>query len=218
MDQQIAQMRLDYRQQALSEQDVSPEPLAQFRRWFDEAVAAGLPEPNAMTVTSVAADGRPSARIVLLKDLDARGLVFYTNYTSRKGRELLAHPHTALVFYWAELERQVRIEGRVEVIDPAESDAYFQSRPRGSQIGAHVSPQSEVIADREVLATRQAELEARFVEGLIPRPEHWGGLRVCPERFEFWQGRPSRLHDRLCYRLTAASEGTPLWVLERLAP
>jgi pyridoxamine 5'-phosphate oxidase len=209
----IADMRKEYALNGLSEADVAAEPIAQFGRWFDQALAARLPEPNAMVLVSVGADGQPSARVVLLKGLDARGFVFYTNYESRKGRELDAGGRAALVFFWAELERQVRVEGVAERVSPEESDAYFASRPPGSRIGAAASPQSQVIAGRAELERRVAELSAQHPEGDIARPAHWGGYRVRPAVVEFWQGRPSRLHDRIRYRL---DEGA--WAVERLAP
>ena len=198
----------------LSEADLAPDPFAQFQAWFDTALAAGLPEPNAMTLATATPDGRPSARMVLIKGVDPRGFVFYTNYESRKGRELEANPWAALVFYWPELERQIRIEGRVERVAAEESDAYFASRPLGSRLGAWASPQSQVIPGRDVLEARLRDLEARFASGDVPRPPHWGGYRVVPEAVEFWQGRPSRLHDRLRY--TRQADGR--WAIERLAP
>ncbi len=198
----------------LSEADLAPDPFAQFQAWFDTALAAGLPEPNAMTLATATPDGRPSARMVLIKGVDSRGFVFYTNYESRKGRELEANPWAALVFYWPELERQIRIEGRVERVAAEESDAYFASRPLGSRLGAWASPQSQVIPGRDVLEARLRDLEARFASGDVPRPPHWGGYRVVPEAVEFWQGRPSRLHDRLRY--TRQADGR--WAIERLAP
>ena len=198
----------------LSEADLAPDPFAQFQAWFDTALAAGLPEPNAMTLDTATPDGRPSARMVLIKGVDPRGFVFYTNYESRKGRELEANPWAALVFYWPELERQIRIEGRVERVAAEESDAYFASRPLGSRLGAWASPQSQVIPGRDVLEARLRDLEARFASGDVPRPPHWGGYRVVPEAVEFWQGRPSRLHDRLRY--TRQADGR--WAIERLAP
>ncbi|HEV2220981.1 MAG TPA: pyridoxamine 5'-phosphate oxidase, partial [Casimicrobiaceae bacterium] len=179
---------------------------------FDEAVAAAVPEPNAMTLASVDGAGRPAARIVLLKGVDERGLVFYTNYESRKGRELAAGRHACLLFFWVELERQVRVEGVVERVSDAQSDAYFAMRPRASQLGAWASPQSAAIAGRDWLLAQYAACEARF-PGAVPRPAHWGGIRVIPDRFEFWQGRLSRLHDRLEWR--RADEG---WIIDRLAP
>ncbi len=206
-------MRVSYQRDSLDEARAADEPLAQFTAWFDEAVAAGVTEPNAMTLATVGPDGRPSTRIVLMKGFDARGVVFYTNYRSRKARELEAHPFVALQFHWVELERVVRIEGRVERTTPAESDAYFASRPVGSRIGAWASPQSEVIANREVLVSNADAASARYGEN-PPRPEHWGGYRVLPEVWEFWQGRTSRLHDRLRYRLAPNGD----WVRERLAP
>ncbi len=206
-------MRLSYERDALDEARAADEPLAQFTAWFDEACATGVAEPNAMTVATVGPDGRPSTRIVLLKGFDEAGLVFFTNYRSRKARELEAHPFVALQFHWGELERVVRIEGRAERTDPAESDAYFASRPLGSRIGAWASPQSEVIASREVLAGNAAAASERYGDD-PPRPEHWGGYRVRPEVWEFWQGRTSRLHDRLRYRLLPDGN----WVRERLAP
>ncbi len=206
-------MRLSYERDSLDEASAAGEPLPQFTAWFHQAVAAGVAEPNAMTVATVGPDGRPSTRIVLLKGFDERGLVFYTNYRSRKGRELAAHPFAALQFHWVELERVVRVEGRGERTTPAESDAYFASRPAGSRIGAWASPQSEVIANREVLAANAAAASARYGDD-PPRPGHWGGYRVLPEVWEFWQGRTSRLHDRLRYRLLP--DGS--WVRERLAP
>lgn len=209
----IAEMRKDYTLNGLSEADVAPDPLAQFQIWFDQALAASLPEPNAMVLATVGASGQPSARVVLLKGLDARGFVFYTNYASRKGQELDAGARAALVFYWAELERQVRVEGGVERVSAAESDAYFASRPLGSRVGAAASPQSQVIADRAALERRVAELAALHADGAIARPGQWGGYCVRPTVVEFWQGRPSRLHDRIRYRL---DEGA--WVVERLAP
>lgn len=209
----ISDLRRNYTLSGLTEAEADLDPFVQFRRWFDQALAAQLPEPNAMTVATVGADGRPAARVVLLKGVDERGFVFYTNYDSRKAAELTIHPYAALLFYWPELERQVRIEGGVAKVAEAESDAYFASRPRGSQLGAWTSPQSQVIAGREVLDQRLEQLTAEFAGRDVPRPPHWGGFRVVPDVFEFWQGRPSRLHDRLRYR----RDGNQ-WLRERLAP
>jgi pyridoxamine 5'-phosphate oxidase len=209
----IADLRQDYRQAALLEADADRDPIVQFQTWFDAAVAAELPEPNAMTLATATPDGIPSARIVLLKGVDDRGFVFFTNYNSNKGQEILANPQAAIVFLWTELERQVRIQGRVEQIAAAESDEYFYSRPPGSRLGAWASEQSAVIPDRSVLDDRLTELQTTYADQEIPRPEHWGGFRVMPTVIEFWQGRSSRLHDRLRYQLI---EGT--WVVDRLSP
>lgn len=209
----LAAMRENYTAGQLLEQQVAESPFVQFEHWFAEAKTAGLYEPNAMTVVSVNAEGQPSARMVLLKGFSEDGLVFYTHYHSQKAREMLATGKVAVVFFWGPLERQVRIEGDVRKASAAVSDAYFASRPRGSQLGAHVSPQSEVIPNRAYLEARQAALTAQF-EGLeIPRPEDWGGLVIVPRMFEFWQGRPSRLHDRIRYERTAEN-----WRYHRLAP
>ena len=208
----LSDQRKSYERDALEEGDAASDPLHQFQAWMDEAFAAKVPEPNAMTLATVGADGRPSTRIVLIKGFDARGIVWFTNYDSRKGRELAAHPFGALQFHWVELERVVRIEGNVERVDEAESDAYFASRPLDSRIGAWASPQSEVIASRGVLVANAAKVAARFL-GHPPRPPHWGGFRLQPDNWEFWQGRKSRLHDRLRYRLDGGA-----WVRERLAP
>jgi pyridoxamine 5'-phosphate oxidase len=211
---QLPELRKEYSQAGLSEADVDPDPIRQFRRWFDEAVAAGVPEPNAMTLATATPDGAPSARIVLLKDLSEAGFAFYTNYNGRKAREIAANPRAALVFYWLSMERQVRVEGSVEKTSPAESDAYFRTRPLGARIGARVSPQSEVLPDRAALERRIEEVTAEFADGDVPRPAWWGGYRLRPEAIEFWQGRPSRLHDRLLYR----RQPTGAWQMVRLAP
>ncbi len=210
----IADLRQEYMFRGLDEADVDPDPFVQFRIWFDQAVAAQVPEPNAMTLATAGADCRPSARLVLLKGFDASGFVFYTNYESRKARELAANPWAALVFFWPQLARQVRIEGRVEPVAPHESDAYFQSRPRGSQLGAWASHQSQVISSRAVLDQRMQELTAAYQAHPVPRPPYWGGYRLAPTLVEFWQGRPNRLHDRLRYR--RLEDGG--WLIERLAP
>ena len=209
-DRSVADLRRDYAQAGLDESELAPSWLEQFDRWFGQA--GGLVEPNAVVLATATPEGVPSARTVLLKAYDERGLVVFTNLTSRKAREALTNPVATLLFSWVELERQVAVEGRVEQVDRAETEAYFRSRPRGSQLGAWVSRQSQVIADREVLTTRLAELEARF-DADVPVPDFWGGLRVVPSSVEFWQGRPSRLHDRLRFR---RSDGD--WVVERLSP
>lgn len=211
----FAELRKDYMRNELNESGVADNPLSQFTVWMNEALHAGLPEPNAMTLATVGLDLKPSSRVVLLKSFDQRGFVFYTNYHSRKGRQIEVNPQVALSFFWAELERQVRIEGRVELTSADESDAYYLSRPEGARLGAHASPQSSPIPNRDLLETRLRELELLYADQDIPRPNHWGGYRVVPERFEFWQGRASRLHDRIVY-LRSETEG--LWSKQRLAP
>ena len=209
----LPDLRQSYDRSTLDRDDLPADPLDLFAAWFADAQAAGVPEPNAMTLATATPEGRPSARIVLLKGADARGFSFYTNHESRKGRELDAHPFAALVFWWGPLERQVRIEGRVERVGAAEANAYYASRPRGSRLGAWASPQSMEIPDRSVLDRRLAEAEAAHPAD-VPRPAFWGGYRVIAEAVEFWQGRPSRLHDRFLYRRDAAGAWTPV----RLAP
>ena len=211
----LAQLRKSYGRAELDEHHSEADPLRQFERWLAEAIDAQLPEPNAMTLATVGGDLRPSTRIVLIKGFDARGIVWYTNYDSRKGQELAGNPYAALQFHWVELERVVRIEGVVEKAGADESDAYFASRPLDSRIGAWASPQSEVIAGREVLVKNAALAAARFMLS-PPRPPHWGGYRLVPDRWEFWQGRKSRLHDRLRYRRDDGASDQ--WVRERLAP
>ena len=208
----IASLRKSYEKAELDENASAPEPLAQFRLWFDQAVHGQLPEPNTMTLATVGTEGRPSTRVVLIKGFDERGIVWYTNYESRKGRELAVQPFAALQFHWVELERVVRIEGRVEKISAEESDAYFHSRPLDSRLGAWASPQSQVISSRAVLVKAAAEAALRHALQ-PPRPPHWGGYRLAPDSWEFWQGRKSRLHDRLRYRLEGGA-----WLRERLAP
>ncbi len=208
----IAALRKSYERAELDEAASDADPLQQFDKWLREAIAAQLPEPNAMTLATVGAEGRPSTRVVLIKGYDARGIVWYTNYDSRKGRELAANPHAALQFHWVELERVVRIEGRVGLASAEESDAYYATRPLDSRLGAWASPQSQVIGSRAVLVANAAKAAAKH--GLHPpRPPHWGGYRLVPHAWEFWQGRKSRLHDRLRYRQDGSA-----WVRERLAP
>jgi pyridoxamine 5'-phosphate oxidase len=202
-----------YSDTTLDENTVDPDPLILFQRWLDEAIAAGIHLPEAMTLATTTVDGRPSARLVLLKQADPRGFVFFTNYNSAKARDLDSNPQAALVFYWPQFERQVRVEGRVERTSAKESDAYFKRRPRASQIGALASPQSEVVAFREVLEQRFRELENLYEGREVDRPEHWGGYRLLPNRIEFWKGRPSRLHDRILYERQGDT-----WSIKRLAP
>jgi pyridoxamine 5'-phosphate oxidase len=209
----ISQLRKSYERAELSEDASQADPLQQFDQWLKEAIAAEVPEPNAMTVATVANNLRPSTRVVLIKDYDARGITWFTNYDSRKGQELAGNPFAALQFHWVELERVVRIEGRVERISDEESDAYFKSRPLDSRIGAWASPQSQVISGRSVLVANAAKYAAQFLLQ-PPRPPHWGGYRLLPDRWEFWQGRKSRLHDRLRYTL----DDQKIWQRERLAP
>ncbi|MGU7772198.1 pyridoxamine 5'-phosphate oxidase [Burkholderia sp. MR1-5-21] len=211
----LADLRINYSRASLDEADATPNPFAQFDRWFKEALAAKLPEPNTMTLATVGENGRPSARIVLIKGVDERGFVFFTNYESRKGHDLAANPYAALLFYWIELERQVRIEGRIEKTTDEESDRYFASRPIGSRIGAWASEQSAVIDSRATLEAREKEISARYGDD-PPRPPHWGGYRLVPDSLEFWQGRPSRLHDRLLYTRDAAAQHG--WTISRLSP
>ncbi|AOJ63619.1 pyridoxamine 5'-phosphate oxidase [Burkholderia multivorans] len=211
----LADLRINYSRASLDEADAAPSPFAQFDRWFKEALDAKLPEPNTMTLATVGENGRPSARIVLIKGVDERGFVFFTNYESRKGHDLAAHPYAALLFYWIELERQVRVEGRIEKTSAEDSDRYFASRPLGSRIGAWASDQSAVIDSRATLEAREKAVSERYGDD-PPRPPHWGGYRLVPESLEFWQGRPSRLHDRLLYtRDDAAPHG---WTISRLSP
>jgi pyridoxamine 5'-phosphate oxidase len=218
----LAELRRSYERESLLEGSVDPDPLKQFDVWFTQALESAVPEPNAMTLSTVGADGRPSSRIVLVKGYDlelppgpatGRGFLWYTNYASRKGLELAIHPHACLLFFWTPLERQVRIEGRVERALAEESDEYFKTRPLDSQVGAWASPQSAVVASREVLDSEHARFAQQY-GGDVPRPPHWGGYRLVPDAFEFWQGRPSRMHDRIHYRLLANGQ----WQVERLAP
>jgi pyridoxamine 5'-phosphate oxidase len=208
----LSSLRKSYTKAALSESDSEADPLSQFRKWFEQALASEVPEPNAMTVATVGPDLRPSTRVVLIKAFDADGIVWYTNYQSRKGLELASNPFAALQFHWVELERVVRIEGRVEKVSAEQSDAYYHSRPLESRVGAWASPQSQVIPDRSVLLTQAAKYAAQYLLH-PPRPPHWGGYRLVPDEWQFWQGRESRLHDRLRYRLDRGQ-----WVRERLAP
>ncbi|MDS4029312.1 MAG: pyridoxamine 5'-phosphate oxidase [Candidatus Contendobacter sp.] len=214
MNQSLAKLRREYARGALTKADVDPDPLKQFQRWLGEAITAQLPEPNAMALATADRTGRPYARVVLLKECDADGFVFYTNYRSDKGQQLAANPHAALLLSWLELERQVRVEGTVDKIPPAESEAYFRTRPRESRLGSLASRQSQVVANRQVLDERFQVLNAQYPDDNIPMPYHWGGYRVRPEMLEFWQGRHGRMHDRLRYR--RRTDGG--WSLERLEP
>ncbi len=210
----LENLRQDYRSATLSEKDSDPDPFNQFSHWFSQALESGIFEPNAMTLATATTDGKPSARVMLLKGFNREGFVFYTNYLSRKGKEMAKNPVVALCFFWAELERQVRIEGTIEKVSKEESEKYFHSRPKGSQVGAIVSPQSQVIEDRDQLEKQMIEQEAKFADSEIPKPAHWGGYIVKPQSFEFWQGRRNRLHDRLVYRRIDKKK----WKLVRLAP
>ena len=209
----IADIRTDYRRASLTEADVDADPIVQFTRWFDAALAAQVAEPNAMCLATATPNAYPSARIVLLKGVDARGFVFYTDYRSRKGQELADNPHASLCFFWPELERQVRIAGAVQRVSRAESTEYFTSRPLPSRIGAWTSHQSSVLASRAVLEAELAANAERFRDDVVPLPDHWGGFRVVPEEIEFWQGRESRLHDRIAFRRVAGA-----WSVVRLSP
>ena len=209
----LQRLRKEYTRAGLREADADPDPTKQFRKWFDEALAADLHEPNAMTLATATSDGRPSARVVLLKGFNERGFVFYTNYEGRKGRELEENPYCALVVYWGKLERQVRIEGRASRVPEEESDAYYASRPRGSRLGAWASAQSTLVEDRDVLEERLRGLEEEYEGREAPRPPFWGGYRVEPGEIEFWQGRENRLHDRLVYRRV-----DDVWNVVRLQP
>jgi pyridoxamine 5'-phosphate oxidase len=210
----VADLRQNYTQAGLLEDNAHPDPFVQFQQWLEDAIAAEVIEPNAMTLATVTAEGKPDARIVLLKGCDRQGFTFFTNYDSAKGKQLLHNPWGALVFWWGALERPVRIEGRVEKVTPQESDEYFQVRPLASRLGAWTSPQSQVIASRQVLEERFAQLQDEYPDENVPRPPQWGGFRLIPDKIEFWQGRPSRLHDRLCYRRQAEGQ----WRCDRLAP
>ena len=210
----LAALRHDYAARGLRRADLEPDPMGQFAKWFGEAVAANIRDVNAMSLATATADGIPSARIVLLKGVGPRGFVFFTNYLSAKGRELEANPRAALNFFWAQLERQIRIDGAVEKTSRAESEEYFHSRPRGSQLGALASEQSETIADRAALEAQLADATERFGQGDVPLPGHWGGYRVVPATIEFWQGRTNRLHDRFRYRRDEAGG----WTIARLQP
>ena len=214
MDSSIADLRQNYTRAGLSEAEINSDPIEQFKTWFEQARNADLIEPNAMTIATATPEGKPTARIVLLKGVSDRGFVFYTNYESQKGQQLIANPYAALVFLWDKLERQVRIEGEVEKLSTQESAEYFHSRPKASQLGAIASDQSRVIPNRDILEQRLTELQEKYAEKTVPLPEHWGGFRVIPNRIEFWQGRPSRLHDRLVYDLQTDNS----WQINRLSP
>ena len=213
MDSEIANLRNEYSKATLDILNTEEDPIQQFRSWFNEARKAQVPEPSAMIVSTASPDGKPSARVLLLKDITDKGFVFFTNYNSRKGKEIEKNPYASFTFFWPELERQVRIEGKLRKVKSSASDAYFSSRPRGSQIGAWASPQSEEIPNREVLETQEQKYQESFKGKDIPRPEHWGGYELIPDHLEFWQGRQSRLHDRIVYLLE-----NELWSRKRLAP
>ena len=210
----LADLRQNYTKGGLLKKDVQMNPLQQFRKWFHEAINSEILEPNAMTLATINSEGKPVARIVLLKNLDEQGFIFFTNYQSQKGQNLSDNPWASLVFWWGELERQVRVEGKVAKISESESDQYFYSRPIGSQLGAWASPQSQVIPNRQFLENRLQEFTQQYENKTVPRPENWGGYRVIPNTIEFWQGRQNRLHDRLCYRLNEEQQ----WQIDRLAP